>query len=719
MSQKWIIPIFVFFLLLFSITFYFTTALKIESTWALSNEKYVVIPNKIWKINFSEKIDPSYIKEPYIIVTNEKGEKVNISLSENDGQKSISVSPPINGYQANMEYTLYIDRKLQSANGRELRKNVRISFAVKKTLPVVHSKKELNEHFLKILKVQKEAITLNKGIVMESSKDAGASEKSADSVKEYSETNNQVAGIDEADIIKTDGRQIYQVMDGKVNIIKAIPSNKMEVLSTISFDQSFYANELFLHHDKLIVIGNGSKMLEKEKVSFDQTIPMFNATKVLIYDIKNPSEPKILREIEVEGQTIQSRKKDGIIYLISNYYPDFWTLEKDKDADLRPKYSDSIKGSNLQTIPYNKIQYLPQSHEANYTIITTINLEDPRQNIGLTTYLGSGQQIYMSEKNLYIAVSNYPLVQTFRESVDSANTSIYKFSVNGTRVDFRNSTEVSGRVLNQFSMDEYHGYFRVATTEGDTWNEKESSANHLFILDENLIEVGKLNDLAKGERIYSTRFMGDRIYIVTFKETDPLFVIDGKDPRNPTVLGELKIPGFSNYLHPLDENHLIGFGYDTKVLSDKGSINGQRVVTGGIKISFFDVTNMKKPIEKFHEIIGDRGTYSALNYDHKALLIDKKRQLFTFPISVYQDIEGNEFEQKFDFQGGYVYHLDIDNGFTLLHKISHMNQAAPYEEWENSIQRFLYIGDNLYAISPKKITSYQLKDFVQNGEVKF
>jgi uncharacterized secreted protein with C-terminal beta-propeller domain len=386
--------------------------------------------------------------------------------------------------------------------------------------------------------------------------------------------------------------------------------------------------------------------------------------------------------------------------------------------DIRPKYYDSATNSDMKAVDYKEIQYFPDSKATNYTMIAAFDLDQPNKEATVATYLGSGDQMYMSKKNIYIAVQN-----AFEQPVEdmtkmvAPDTNIYKFSVDGMNVKFHSSAEVEGTVLNQFSMDEHDGYFRLVTTKGYAWDETQPSTNQLFILDDRLKVTGKLEQLARGERIYSARFMGDRIYMVTFKETDPLFAIDAKDPNHPKVLGELKIPGFSNYLHPYDENHLIGFGQDTKIVDDKNSTTGPRIITDGMKISLFDVTDMNNPKEKFTEIIGGRGTYSPLNYDHKALLFNKKTNMYAFPISVYRNHETNEYEQIFEFQGAYVYNIDPMNGIQLKSKLTHVKDLPIYEEYGTGITRMVYIGENLYALSPDKITAHDMKDFKQLGEL--
>jgi inhibitor of cysteine peptidase len=589
---------------------------------------------------------------------------------------------------------------------------------VNNTLPLIEDKEQLNQYFYQIIKEEKQnekffTITKEDKASEESSTDNVAFDSSSKaSGQEVSSTNVQVQGIDEADIVKTDGEYIYQVVDGKVNIISA-QAKEMEHVASIQFQQTFSPSQLFLDKGQLLIIGYSYSYEEntaEKKIAADSLYaPMNESTKALLYNINNPSKPTLEREISLEGHLSSARKIGSNIYLIANHFPQYWLLEEEDEVDLRPRYSDSVTQKEVTSVSYDDIQYIPGSREANYTTIAAFDLSKPSQEAKITTYLGSGGQLYMSKTNLYLALTNWRPAED-RKIATTPNTMIYKFGVDQLEVSFQAKTEVIGTVLNQFSMDEHNDYFRVATTEGESWDENIPSKNHLIIFDKDLKQVGTLSNLAKGERIYSARFMGDRIYIVTFKETDPLFVIDASEPSKPTILGELKIPGFSNYLHPYDENHIIGFGYDTKLVTMDGE-KEPRVLTEGVKLSFFDITDIHNPKEKFTEIIGGRGTYSPLNYDHKALLYNNKNGLFAFPINVYEGVEGNEYEQKFIFQGAYVYNISLDQGFSLKSKISHMKGKALYEEWENEIQRLVYIDDQLYALSHSKISSYSLENY--------
>lgn len=590
------------------------------------------------------------------------------------------------------------------------------------SLPVIGSRKNLNNYFNKIIKEQTNTRTMfgkQENSIESKASDTTSADNSAS--KDASETNIQVAGVDEGDLVKTDGQHIFQVNQNKVNIIKAFPAGEMKLLSSISYDLSFSPTELFLFQQQLVVIGNSTDFdtgsnQPKRSAADIMIAPASQATKAVVYNVENPEKPEQIREIKLDGAFLSARRIDGYVYLVTNQFPQYWILEDNKGVDLRPSVYDSAVGSSAKSIDYDKIQYFPNSKAANYTIIAAFNLNEPTQEANITTYLGSGGQLYMSKNNLYLAVPRYDeKAMDQANSVFTPNTSIYKFSVKDTEVKFQSTADIPGTLLNQFSMDEHNGYFRLVTTKGYAWDERQPSTNQLLILDENLKQVGMINELAHGERIYSARFMGDKIYLVTFKETDPLFVIDASEPSQPKVLGELKIPGFSNYLHPYDENYLIGFGQETKLVEDKGSNGPPRVITDGVKISLFDVSDMSNPKEKFTEIIGGRGSYSPLNYDHKALLFNKNKNLFGFPISVYQNSTKNEYEQIFEFQGAFLYQVNPETGFTLQLKLSHDVVKNQYENWNNAIQRLVTIDNILYALSPEKISAHDMSSQAELG----
>ncbi|NLC69621.1 MAG: copper amine oxidase, partial [Clostridiaceae bacterium] len=340
----------------------------------------------------------------------------------------------------------------------------------------------------------------------------------------------------------------------------------------------------------------------------------------------------------------------------------------------------------------------------------------------VTAYLGSGQDIYVSQKNLYVTMGTYTPAAGGGEMKEK--TLVYKFALDEGNVVYQGKGEVPGRLLNQFSMDESGDYFRIATTTGQAWrNDEFTSRNNIYVLDEMLEITGKIEDIAPGEQIYSVRFMGNRAYMVTFKTTDPLFVIDLADPASPKILGALKIPGYSDYLYPYDENHIIGFGKDTV------EVKGQAYYLG-MKIALFDVTDVSNPVQKFSKIIGDRGTESEVLRNHKALLFSKEKGIMAFPVTVMEVKGENKFNSpgipeygQFTFQGAYVYEVDIEKGFILKGRITHLSNEdylkAGRDCYENdkNINRILYIKDVLYTLSNSMVKASGLADLEEINQV--
>lgn len=518
----------------------------------------------------------------------------------------------------------------------------------------------------------------------------------------YSTTNNQVAGVMESDIVQNDGRYIYKIdsYDRNVKIVEAYPVDQIKVLTTINFNDGFSPRELNLYKDTLSIIGDD---LYKGSDGNSRQI-----TKVIIYNIKDRSNPNLVKNVEMSGYYTTSRLIDKQLYIVTN--------EMLFVDDVKPFYKDSSKGEENRYIDYKDISYCPDNIYPNYLFIGAVDLENMKKEIKTTTILGNGNAIYCSAENLYIAGSQGnaggPAAMKVPNSSSIANGAssesyIYKFNLKEGVATFIGKGKIKGYPLNQFSMDENAGYFRVAATEYNYDNNAGKMKSNLFIFDKDMKEVSSLKGLAPNEKIYSARFMGDRMYLVTFKNTDPLFVINLKDPLNPEVLGQLKIPGFSTYLHPYDENHIIGFGKDAE--ENAFGKTGVTISTG-IKIALFDVTDVNNPKQMFSEVIGEMGSFSEALYNHKAFLFDREKNLMAFPVSVVTN-------KLLAFEGAYVYDISLDKGFVLKGKITHtkMETDENYDVTSNiygkdKIDRLLYIGDNLYSISENNIMVNSLKD---------
>lgn len=549
---------------------------------------------------------------------------------------------------------------------------------------------------------------------------------------EYSKTNVQVEGVDESDIVKTDGKYIYQVNENKVVVAEAYPAENMQVASMIDFtEKKFNPNELYVDDNHLVVIGTTYSDIPiystqaKLKAGLMPIRYQRNTVKAIVFDITDKKNIKQEREIELEGSYLSSRKIGSALYLVANKYVYYYQVQNDQD-NLTPSYKDSAEGSETKCIGYSQIRYFPGCPNPNYMIVAGIDLNNKDQKANINTYLGSGQNVYASLDNLYVAVTNYsydtPKVQPQASSImprtQNTNTQIYKFSLDKGNVTYLGKGEVPGTILNQYSMDEYNGYFRIATTTGDTWRTDQfTSRNNVYVLSDTLSVVGRLEDIAPGEKIYSTRFMGQRGYMVTFRQVDPLFVID-LTPESPKILGSLKIPGYSDYLHPYDENHIIGFGKDTEE-TKSGSVLMQ-----GMKMAIFDVSDVSKPKELHKEIIGGRGTDSEILRNPKALLFSKEKNLLAFPVRVVESA-GDGYGEK-TFQGAYVYNISMDKGFELKAKITHISdeeyaKAGYYGYYSNkNIERLLYIDNTLYSLSKAMFKAHDLNSMkeIKTLEIK-
>jgi inhibitor of cysteine peptidase len=307
-------------------------------------------------------------------------------------------------------------------------------------------------------------------------------------------------------------------------------------------------------------------------------------------------------------------------------------------------------------------------------------------------------------------------------------TKIHKFALDGA-FTYRGDASVPGHALNQFSMDESKGNFRIATTSGNTWDQQNPSMNNMYVLDSGLKQVGKIEGIAPGESIYSVRFMGDRAYMVTFKKIDPFFVIDLSVPTDPKILGKLKIPGYSDYLHPYDETHVIGLGKDA-VDAESETGNSNFAWYQGVKLSLFDVSDVEHPKEVAKYEIGDRGTDSYALRDHKAFLFSKSKNLLVIPITLAKidplkypnGVTANAYGD-FVFQGAYVFSITPESGFVLKGTVSHSNpdnfaKSGYYYYGNDNVQRSLYMDNYLYTVSDMYVKANNLQTLDPISSVK-
>ena len=541
--------------------------------------------------------------------------------------------------------------------------------------------------------------------------------------RDFSETNVQVEGVDEADIIKTDGDYIYTITNSKLIIAKAFPVDEAEILSTTGLDD-FYPSELFIHEDRLLVFGSTRQKFEERLGDQMEIMPYpryMNLMSVKLFDISDKEIPEQLKTVDFEGSYLTSRKIGENVYFVVNSYPSY-RAEPYKCGEIIPTYREDSE----EFEPIAKcveIGYIEPVQAENFITIASMSMEDEDKEVTKETIVGSGQNVYASLDNMYIAQTTWPRYTDVGDLMEgyTEKTVVTKFELDDGEIEFKGNGEVKGHILNQFSMDEFDNHFRIATTSGQIWDRDKMSANNVYVLDENLDVVGELEDLAPGEKIYSVRFMGKRGYVVTFKKVDPLFVIDLEDPTDPNVLGKLKIPGYSDYLHPYDETHIIGIGKDTiEALEDqKQGRNLNFAWYQGVKMAIFDVSDVENPIEMHKELIGDRGTDSPALHNHKAFLFDREKNLLILPITL-AEIEGEPMDDRgypkygeYTFQGAYVYDLTLEDGFDLRGRVTHYDddevfkKSGYYFRGDRSVQRSLFIEDVLYTLSNQRL---QLND---------
>ena len=543
---------------------------------------------------------------------------------------------------------------------------------------------------------------------------------------DYSTTNIQVEGVDEADIVKNDGKHIYVVSNNKVFIIDAYPAENAKKLSTIDIGKSI--SDIFINKDKLVIFGGDSmpqRVYEggeiEDEVTGNEEIqetsiaiePGYDrgyyyeeeGSYIKIYDISNRKTPKLDRSVSFDGNYFNSRMIGDYIYVIFNQYTNYYGNEPIPMP--RVLEGEIIQETNATDIYYFEDVIRPQL----FTRIVSVNTQNPSENFNSKVYLmDNAQEIHVSQNNIYL---------TYNSWGRNENTAIHKLSISNGQIEHRAQGSAPGRILNQFSMDEYDNHFRIATTSGNMWSDNNPSQNNVYILDENLELTGKVEGIAPGESIYSARFMGGRAYLVTFKRVDPLFTLDLSDHSNPKILGKLKIPGYSDYLHPYDENHLIGIGKEVDESIDADLVHSDNAVyytaIQGVKLAIFDITDIENPKEMYKEVIGDRGSDSLASTDHRAFLFNREKNLLVVPILLAELNEGQPKSQEgdFTFQGAYVYDISLENGFQLKGRVGHASQddllKSGYNFYSNAeVLRSLYMDSTLYTISNTMIKANNL-----------
>ncbi len=488
---------------------------------------------------------------------------------------------------------------------------------------------------------------------------------------EYSTTNIQVAGVDEADIVKTDGEHLYLISGNNVTIMKVYPPEEARVLSRITFPDT-YPLGIFVSQNKLVVLGSHYTVSSGHYI---EPLIIDIKTSVNVYDISEKSQPVLQSNFTMSGSYFHSRMIGEYLYLVVSQ-PAYVIY----DTVVLPKV---YTPDGVMEIDASKIHYANSSDNYyQFTTVAALNVQRSNQEPTYKTLLlGGTSSMYVSLNNIYV---------TFRAMEDQ--TSIYRIRVDEDLLSVEAHGKVPGHELNQFSMDEYNEHFRIAT---QTWADGTAQSN-MYILNLNLTIVGKLENIAPGETLDSSRFIGNRAYLSTSViQRDPFFVLDVGNPSNPKVLGYLKIPGFTRYLHPYDDNHLIGIGRDGDDL----------------KISIFDVTNVSSPTEMFKHYFEGMTSDTPVLTEHKAFLFDKARELLALPVAV------TNLDYSF-WQGAYVFNFTLTNGLVVKGNVTHIDPGVYIYDGRYYVSRELYIENVFYTVSQKKVKMNNLSDLSLINEVK-
>jgi len=498
----------------------------------------------------------------------------------------------------------------------------------------------------------------------------------------YSTTNIQVAGVDEADIVKTDGKHLYVVSGESIFILDAYPPEGAKLLSKISFNGT-YPKEIFVSGTKLVILGYTPY----------QGYPQADVkTSVRVYDISDRANPILKRDLSMSGGYFSSRMIGDYAYIVISQ-PAYIIY----DTVILPKV---YIGKEVREIGATKIYYLNVTDVSySFTTVVALNVQnDQEEPKHLTILMGSASCMYVSLDNIYITFPKWVMpskevAPLMPPTPPKELTTIYRVHIENDNIMCEANGTVPGYLLNQFSMDEYDNHFRVATT---TWINGDSQ-NNVYVLDMNMSMIGKLENLAPGEHIYSARFMGERCYLVTFRQIDPFFVIDVKNPAEPKVLGYLKILGFSGYLHPYDDNHIMGVGMED----------------GNVKISLFDVSDVSAPTEMSKYLMKGGWSDTLVLSDHKAFLFDRSKELLVIPVMMYG------WDKYSMWQGACVFSISLSKGITFKGGISHQEINSSQLEDNYFVNRALYIDDVLYTISNKKIKMNNIENLEPINEIKF
>src|SRR5438132_4165639 len=541
----------------------------------------------------------------------------------------------------------------------------------------------------------------------------------------HSETNQQVSGVDELDNVKNDGQYVYTMTNNTVAIVQAYPTTDARLFSRVNVSGTLQG--IFVVGNRLVIVseipGNsypynsggtplpalGTGASQPGNIAKTYPIQFSGTTSLFVFDISNHANPVIATRVDVNGTLAGARLIGNDVYLIATQ-PVFCYGEI-----LLPE--QIVNGQVAKATPTQV--YHSDVVDQGYSFTTIVGFDTTQNNpspVAKIYLIGATSTIYVSLHDIYLTQPVWS---------QSQQTIVHRISIDGLAITYQATGAVPGHVLNQFSMDEYNEYLRIATTNCCSqsggpmplaYAPVSQQETNVYVFDKGLHSTGKLEGLSPGEQIYSARFMGDKAYLVTYKRTDPLFVIALQDPARPKVLGQLNVTGVSDYLQPYDETHLIGIGQSGTDVTWENAVRFT-----GLKISLFNVTDPNQPTETSRYLIGGPGTSSPAINDHKAVLFDRTLNLLVIPVEITAQTQNPAYWYGYQpiWQGAYVFKITPDNGIIFKGGITQL-QNGQLPTWQDNnlfITRTLYIGNVLYTISNNTVQMNSLSDLSELGSV--
>ncbi len=516
----------------------------------------------------------------------------------------------------------------------------------------------------------------------------------ADASQAYSTTNVQVSGVQEEDRVITDGTYIYSAGQTTVSIILAIPAMEMRNVTSLNMSKILdalrgsyvYVVGLYLIEGKLVVICQKTiHTLGGQYYALSMVAPPYQTfttrTMISVFDVSDPATPLLKQTTGISGAFTTSRAHGNDLFIFATQYA--WDY-----VSGGPVVPTVVKGGSDARLAPDQIMYDPVNLEVScYLNLVRLNIAEliMEQKSFLTGY---SSVLYVSENNIYVTYAHHAWsmpwamegdVSTSSSTQDRSYTTIFKIDISGTSLELMATGTVRGAVVDRYAMDERGGNLRIATT--DFTNGSETLVS---VLSSNLSLIGQIGGIGMGETMQSSRYINDTLYLVTFRVVDPLFAIDLSNPETPQILGELTIPGFSTYLHPVDDTHLIGLGFEG----------------GSMKVSLYNVSDRTNPVEE-QKLLLSTFSYSPALYDPHAVTYDPSRSLLIVPVSGFENVT-------------YRYHcaayvFNTSEGISLVGTVGANNSGG--------LDRTLYIDDTLYVCSQYSISAYGITDLSYRGVI--